>query len=162
VPSKVIFWTELSCWRKSYSSKATLLIDWSHCYKNSAIVITIWLTVTKFSYLKWQWIFYFLRRCFLSSITGKTFTGLDCIMWVTRPCPIRSRNCLRFASTTDLLVRSVLLIFFSFCCCPIMCLYVPCCDVRYDFRIKTMFGSSFPPVICRRPLSYLRYFCLFS
>jgi hypothetical protein len=26
-----------------------------------------------------------------------------------------------------------------------------CCDVRYDFRIKAMFGSSsLPPVICRR------------
>ena len=23
------------------------------------------------------------------------------------------------------------------------------CDVRYDFRIKTMFGSSLPPVVCR-------------
>ena len=30
-------------------------------------------------YLKWQWIFYFLRRCFISSITAKTFTGLDSI-----------------------------------------------------------------------------------
>ena len=27
---------------------------------------------------------------------------------------------------------------------------VPCCDVRYDVRIKTMFGSSLPPVVCRR------------
>ena len=25
-----------------------------------------------------------------------------------------------------------------------------CCDVRYDFRIKTMFGSSLSPVVCRR------------
>ena len=25
-----------------------------------------------------------------------------------------------------------------------------CCDVRYDFHIKTMFGSSLPPVVCRR------------
>ena len=27
---------------------------------------------------------------------------------------------------------------------------VPCCDVRYDFRIKTMFGSSLPLVVCKR------------
>ena len=27
---------------------------------------------------------------------------------------------------------------------------VPCCNVRYDFGIKTMFGSSLPPVGCRR------------
>jgi len=26
----------------------------------------------------------------------------------------------------------------------------PSCDVRNDFNIKTMLGSSFPPVVCRR------------
>jgi hypothetical protein len=39
---------------------------------------------------------------------------------------------------------------FGFLCCLIMCFYVPRCDVRYDFRIKTMLGSSLPPVVCRR------------
>ena len=35
----------------------------------------------------------------------------------------------------------------SFLCCYIMCLYlVPCCDVCYDFCIKTMFSSSLPPL----------------
>ena len=48
------------------------------------------------------------------------------------------------------LLGSVLLIFFSFLCCSIMCIYVRCCDIRYDFRITTMFGSSLPPVVCRR------------
>ena len=42
-----------------------------------------------------------------------------------------------------ILVGSVLLIFF-----PLT--LVPCCDVRYDFHIKTMFGSSLCPVVCRR------------
>jgi hypothetical protein len=28
--------------------------------------------------------------------------------------------------------------------------WVQCCDVRYDDRIKTMFGSSLPAVVCRR------------
>jgi hypothetical protein len=46
------------------------------------VFITIWLTVPKYPYVKWQWIFYFLRRCFLSSITAKTFSGLDCIEYV--------------------------------------------------------------------------------
>jgi hypothetical protein len=27
---------------------------------------------------------------------------------------------------------------------------VPCCDVRYDFRLKTIFGSFLPPDVCRR------------
>ena len=26
----------------------------------------------------------------------------------------------------------------------------PICDVRYDFHIKTMSGSSLPPAVCRR------------
>ena len=25
-----------------------------------------------------------------------------------------------------------------------------CCDVRYDFHMKTMFGLSLPSVVCRR------------
>jgi hypothetical protein len=29
------------------------------------------------------------------------------------------------------------------------------------FHIKTMFGSSLPPGVRRRPMSYLRYLCLF-
>ena len=69
VPIAEFFWTELSC----STNKATLLLGWSHRYKNDTVVITIWLTVTKYSYIKWQCIF--LRRCFLSSITVKTFTG---------------------------------------------------------------------------------------
>jgi hypothetical protein len=36
----------------------------------------------------------------------------------------------------------------------------PCCDVRYDFRIITIFGSSLLPVVCS--MSYLRYFCLLA
>jgi hypothetical protein len=46
----------------------------------------------------------------------------------------------------------MLLIFLVFCV-ALLCVFtlrVPCCDVRYDFRIQTMFGSSLPPVVCRR------------
>ena len=28
--------------------------------------------------------------------------------------------------------------------------WVPCCDVRYYFRITKMFGSYLPPVVCRK------------
>jgi hypothetical protein len=28
--------------------------------------------------------------------------------------------------------------------------YFPCWDVRYDIHMKTMFGSSLPPVVCSR------------
>ena len=46
---------------------------------------------------------------------------------------------------------AVFLIFLVFCV-VILCVFtfwVPCCDVRYDFRIKTMFGPSLPSVVCR-------------
>ena len=40
--------------------------------------------------------------------------------------------------------------------------WVLSCDVRYDFRKQMMFGSSLPPVVYRRLMSYLRYLCLFA
>ena len=43
---------------------------------------------------------------------------------------------------------------FVFFCVVLLCVFtfwVPCCDVLCDFRKrKTMFGSSLPPVVCRR------------
>ena len=40
-----------------------------------------------------------------------------------------------------------------FICCAVLLrdftFQVPCCDIRYDFFIKTMFSSSLPPVVCR-------------
>ena len=65
-------------------AKATLLLGWSHSYKNYMVVITIGLTVTKYPYLKWQWIFYFLHRYFVSSITAKTFYQNWLYIWVTQ------------------------------------------------------------------------------
>ena len=52
-----------------------------HLYKIGTVVMTIWFNATKYQYLKWQWIFSFLRRCFLSSITDKHFTGM-CYVFV--------------------------------------------------------------------------------
>ena len=34
--------------------------------------------------------------------------------------------------------------------------YFSCGDVRYDFCIETVFGSSLPPIVCRGLMSYLR------
>jgi hypothetical protein len=62
-----------------------------------------------------------------------------------------------------LFVGSVLLILLALCA-VLLCVFtftVPCCAVRYDFHIKTIFGSSFPPVVSRRARVYLRYMCLF-
>ena len=52
------------------------------------------------------------------------------------------------SSSPVFLVRSMFFIFLVFVL-PI-CVFtvlVPCCDVRYDFHIKTMFSSSLPPVV---------------
>jgi hypothetical protein len=37
---------------------------------------------------------------------------------------------------------------FSFLC--VVSFWVPFCDVSYDFCIRTMFGSSLPPAVCKR------------
>jgi len=84
--------------KQSYSNKATFLLGWCHRYKNSTIVITIWWTGTKYPYLKWQWILYFLRKCFLSATTANTFTGLDCI-WIARRVSYKKQELLPFAGT---------------------------------------------------------------
>jgi hypothetical protein len=47
---------------------------------------------------------------------------------------------------------TVLLIFLVVCVVQ-LCVFtfsVPCCEVRYDFRIKTMIGSSLRAIVCRR------------
>jgi len=57
---------------------------------------------------------------------------------------------------------SVLLIVLVFC---VVLLYfatfrVSCYDVRYDFRIKTMFGSSLPQVVCKKGASLINVICV--
>ena len=55
------------------------------------------------------------------------------------------------SSPRVILVGFVLLIL-AFCV-VLLCVFTFCvsfCDVCYDFRIKTMLGSSLPPVVCRR------------
>ena len=42
-----------------------------------------------------------------------------------------------------------------------MCLYVPCCDIRYDFRIKRCWVRLYLQLFVWGLISYLRYLCLF-
>jgi hypothetical protein len=47
---------------------------------------------------------------------------------------------------------TVLLIFLVVCVVQ-LCVFtfsVPCCEVRYDFRIKTMIGSSLRAIVCKK------------
>ena len=56
-------------------------VSWGYRCKNYIIVITIWLTVTKYPYLKWQWMLSVLPRFCITSITVKIFIGLH---WVAQ------------------------------------------------------------------------------
>jgi hypothetical protein len=50
----------------------------------------------KYPFLKWQWIFFLIRRICLSFFTGKNFTGL-----------MRNSNCLSFMSAPVILMASM-------------------------------------------------------
>ena len=52
----------------------------------------------------------------------------------------------------------------KFFCVVLLCVFtfwVPLCDVRYDFCIKTMFGLSLP-VVCRRVHVLFTLYCLLA
>ena len=79
-------------------------------------------------------------------------------------CLIRSRDCKPFTITwvqPRVFMGYVLPIFLGFYCVVLLCaitFLVPCCGIHFGFRLKTMFGSSLPPVV----MPYLRYLCLFA
>jgi hypothetical protein len=70
VPSTVIFWTELSA-ADTKATQTRLRCSWIEVIVTRIMRSSV---VTKYRYLKWQWIFYVLRRCFLSSAIAKTLT----------------------------------------------------------------------------------------
>jgi hypothetical protein len=148
VPSRLIFWTELSCWRKSYLNKTALLQGWSHRYKNATVIITIWLTATKYPYLEWKWIFYLLRRCFFPlSLSRSLPTWL--FIWLTWRVYFKKQELL---TPPDFWLGPSCSSFYFFFCCPIMCLYILGSVLwrPLKFPHKKMFGSSLPPVVWMR------------
>ena len=70
----------------------------AHHYKTSTVVITTKLSTITYSYLKWQWIFYFLSRfvCLLYHCQDFYMTWL--YIWVTRwmSYKLSLRECSRF------------------------------------------------------------------
>jgi hypothetical protein len=85
-------------------NKAILLLGWSHHCKNSTIVITTWLTAMAYSYLKWQWIFYFLSRFVSLLYHCQDFYMTWLYIWATRW--MSYENFLPFVSTTGFLSDS--------------------------------------------------------
>ena len=115
---------------------------------------------SKYPYIKWQLIFDYLRRCCLSSVTDKTFTGLDYIYMSNTAGVLYKTG--KPESTPGLLVGSVLfifIVFYVFLLC-VFTVWVPYCDVRNDFGIQPIFGSMLPPVFCRRAHVLLTLFVL--
>jgi hypothetical protein len=94
ITSVWIFWTELSCWCNSCSSKATLLLSWSHRYKNYMVVITIWLTVVKHPFLKWHLIF-FLFIYIISFLYYRTLY-IYIYIWLNRWVSYKKQGLLSF------------------------------------------------------------------
>jgi hypothetical protein len=93
---------------------------------------------------------------FFSSITEKTFTGVNCIYEQHGGCLIRSKNCLPFASTwvhLHCFFDWVLVAHHSrLLCCPIMCLYVLC-------SVLCVFTFCVPCYVSLRSVS--RVMCLY-
>ena len=69
--------------------------------------------------------FTFYVDCFLSSITNKTFTGLDCIYEVHGECLIGSRNCVPVAHLSSFLCCYFALLVSFLCVVPrLFCLWI--------------------------------------
>jgi hypothetical protein len=107
-----------------YPSKSTQLTP--GCSEVHVCSISSFLAVFPRLYCCLFVICYCLPLCCLSFVKLQFFTT-----------PFVSSDCLSSRKKG----KSDLLCVFTF--------WVPCCDVRYDFRIKSMLGSSLPPVVYR-------------
>ena len=113
----VIVWIKLSCWRKGYPNKARLLQCWIHRHQYFTVVIKNWLTITKYLFLKWQWIFpfdIFYSLLYHRQDLCRTF------LWVTWRVYNMLHQCLTFTATNVFLcvarVASLLsLLYAEFC-----------------------------------------------
>ena len=100
-----------------------------------------------------------MTNVFLSSITAKTFYRIWLEIWIARRVSYKKQEVLTLREhlSSDrcfffFFGEFVLLIILIFCV-VLLCVFtfwVPCRDVRYEFCIKTRFGSSLPPVGYRK------------
>ena len=124
--------------RKSYWNKAMLPIGWSLRSSRSG-----WpLRNIHISNDNGSFTFYVDHLDFFSPLLlPRLFTWLD----VTQLVPYKKQELLNTWVHPWIFVGLVLLIFLVFCV-VLLCVFtfwVSCCDVRYDFHIKTIFGSCY-------------------
>jgi hypothetical protein len=96
----------------------------------------------------------------------KDFYQIWLYIWVTRQVSYKKPELLTLRehmSSPPICdgVRVAHLFFYVVILC-VFTFWVPCCDVSYDFHIKTMFGFSLPPFVVLRLMSYLSYLCLLT
>ena len=104
---------------------------------------------------------------FLSSFTAKTLTELDYIIWVTRRGFYERQGLL-----TPHKHQGSPPVFWGGPCCSSFLVFVlsyyvstfgvPCCDVRYDFRINRCSVRLYLQMFVGGCMSYLRYLCVFA
>jgi hypothetical protein len=95
--------------------------------------------------------FTFYIEVFFTLSLARLLSDLTVYVSNTGVCLIRGRNYLHSRAsefTPGVMVESDCSSFYYFLRCPIMWLYVLCCDIPYGFCMETMFGSSLPPVVC--------------
>ena len=148
----------------------TLLQGWSHRYKNDTVDITTWLTVPKYQYLKWQWIFYtsYLYFSFLYHCQDfyQTWLYISVTQWVS----YKKQELLTLRENLSSLpvfveVRVAAHLFFH--CFFLLSFYVflrsdfrvvmsvtisayKLCSVRLYLQLFVGGLMSLPPVVCRR------------
>ena len=86
VPSTVIFWTELSCWRKSYSNKATMFLGMNSSLKKfTKGIILNYLAFIYFSFERTWWRL-FQNRVVRTKLTSNFYWKMTSKKWKLKEC----------------------------------------------------------------------------
>ena len=153
VSSTVIFWTEHSYLRKRYSNKVTFLLGWSHRYNKITVVITIWLTITKYPCQMTINVLLLEDVSFL--IYCQRFYRAWLYIWDTRRL---SYDKYELFTLPDHLSSSA--VFWWVPCCSYFMFL--CCVFRYDFRIKRCSVRLYRQLFGGGRTSYFHFLCLFA
>ena len=94
----------------------------------------------------WQWIFYFFNEIFFPPSLQNLLPDLP--VYMSNTAGVLWEAGTACPSSPPFYVEYVMLFFLLLFCVMRHTFRVPCCDLRCDFCIKTMFGSSLLPVVC--------------